>query len=225
MIEHYVTEEDLKGRVANLDKLHWNDDEDFSRQKSEALQELFKDLKQRGLNLNYLSSGLILRNSGTALTTGTHYTTSVPDSISRGRLVYNVTVRTGTSSITLQGSYDNTSWNDIETKSITATGVFSFLTEANYSYYRLKIVVAASSTLDLKSYLIETIFDLLLKYKWLEIINKGLRSIEGDEWDMMAKDFRNDYNKTLDSSNFNIYLDTDAIPDASRQPLQLVLTR
>lgn len=167
-IKNYTNETYLKTLVPELTRYLWSTESNFDGFKQAAEQVVLSDFLNRGLKVIALRPDLDLRTSTDTLSadeTGVSY----EDIHTRLRCVYNVTVRTGTTELVLQGSEDEITWNTIKTESVTATGEGSFVFIQAYKYYRINATISAG-TLAFTSYLTESNYDLFFAYYWLYLI-------------------------------------------------------
>lgn len=205
---NFVTENDLKGYVPELDRLLWSDQADYSQQKQRAEEIVSLDLIDRGYPLRQLQTPLLLF-SGTM----TGESEAVTDRLSRTRL--SVTGFTGTGTITLQGKTSG-DWVNIVTVSGNANPIFinSFLS------YRLKVVGSLTFTANLY----EAVYDSLFAYKWLELILRDKFNNEGDQyWSRMIL-FRDDYNRKIGSMNISIDRNDDGTIEATESKSTNIVT-
>lgn len=167
MLSNYVNETYLKTFVPELAHFLWTGETTFDGLKQASEQIVSAEFINSDYRPLALRPDLYLRTSTDTLSTNATGT-SYEDTANRLRLAYNVTVRSGATSIVLQGSNDQSTWTTIQTQSITATGAGSFVFISAFKYYRINATV--SGTLAFTAWLTETIFDLFFAYKWLELI-------------------------------------------------------
>lgn len=210
MIKNYLIEADLQGFLYEKDALRWTGQSDLSLAKSQSEQIVSQDFINRGYRAEISRPDLYLR-SDTATLSSTTTGDSVEDTENRLRLCYNVTVRTGTTSLVLQGSNDESTWTTIQTQSITATGEGSFTFISAFKYYRVNATI--TGTLAYTAWLTETIWDLFFKYKWLEIILINAGKGEDNKYTQYAMYFRNEYNTLWDSAKILTDEDFDGEPE------------
>lgn len=171
MVKNYLTETDLQGYLYEKEYYKWTGQTDLSASKSQAEQVVVLDFINRGYRNEISRPDLYLRTSTDTISadsTGTSY----EDTGNRLRLAYNITVRTGTTSLVLQGSNDEETWTTIQTQSITATGESSFIFISGFKYYRINSTITAG-TLAFTAWLTETVWDSFFKNKWLEVLMMG----------------------------------------------------
>lgn len=189
MIKNHVIETDLQRLVPELanDTYLWANQTNHSGQGVEAFNYVRQDLINKGYNL---------RNVMTPLTLST---TSAEDKINRLRWVATVTV-TGT--IIIYGSADGTTWNTIQTTTISATGTTSYILPETYLYYK------TGGTATFTSELVDTTFDGLIKYKWIEFIFINAGKGTDNRYTEYALYFSKMYDELL--NKMKVPTDTDA---------------
>lgn len=189
MVKNYLTETDLQRLVPELanDVYLWTGQTNHSAQGVEAFNYVRQDLINRGYNLRQLMIPLTLS------------TTGVEDTINRLRWVVTATV-IGTAII--YGSSDNSTWTTIQTETISATGVTSYLLSDAYKYYKV------GGTATFTSELVDTTFDGLIKYKWIEFIMMNAGKGGDSKYTEYALYFSKMYDDLL--NKMQIPVDTDA---------------
>jgi len=189
MIKNHVIETDLQRLVPELanDTYLWANQTNHSGQGVEAFNYVRQDLINKGYNL---------RNVMTPLTLST---TSAQDKINRLRWVATVTV-TGT--IIIYGSSDGLTWNTIQTTTISATGTTSYILPETYLYYK------TGGTATFTSELVDTTFDGLIKYKWIEFIFINAGKGTDNRYTEYALYFSKMYDELL--NKMKVPTDTDA---------------
>lgn len=215
MLRNNLDEDYLKGFVPGLEHLLWTGETDFEKQKEKANQIVFNDLNLKGLKMNELAPELVLRSSGTTLSTaGATLSTGVTDTMNRLRLVLDKIVNvTSGKVLVLQGSVDNTTWEDISSFTVTtAMTSHTILFYNTFKYYRIKTTIVTGS-IDFRAYLTETKYDLLFAYKWLELICRDAKTNSDGQFAIKEIDFKNDYNELLNSGKYEIDTDNDGIAD------------
>lgn len=191
MLYNYVNETYLKTFVPELTQFLWTGETTFDAQKQAAEQIVTTDFLTSEYKPLALRPDLYLRTSTDTLSdssTGTSY----EDTANRLRLAYNVTVRTGTTSLVLQGSNDESTWTTITTQSITATGRGSFVFISAFKYYRINSTITAG-TLAFTAWLTENIYDLFFAYKTLELILMNAGKTEDNKYTQYALYFAQMY--------------------------------
>lgn len=208
MLRNFTNEEYIKGFYPQLAYLLWRAETDYSKQREKAEQIVINSLIAKGENLKAIMPELVLNKQGTTIT-ATTTGSSFADIINRQRLVIETLEFTGTSvTITLQGSSDNSGtssvWSDITSIDVTPTTdtTQSILFTQSYNQYRLKTTIDGSSTIDYKGYLVETVFDLLFAYKWLEIIFRESKKNNEDQFAMAEQDCITQYQDVWESARY-----------------------
>ncbi len=198
--KNYITEEELKAYLPEITRLLWNDEADYSKQKTEAVKTVIADLVNRGSSPLKLMPELKLRESGNIIT-GNETGGSKDDKASlRSRFVWNV-ISLGSAdekTLILEGSFDNSDWDVIGLFTISSTGEFSRVITSLYKYYRVRVLVAGGS-LDYSASMVETSYDRLISSKWLELILLDRYTEENDQYHLKMKYFRNEYEKLWDT--------------------------
>ena len=192
MIRNYTTQTDLEAYIPKLDSLLWGDETNFDKQKSACDVEVMNDFINKDYKAIFLRNDLTLRSSGVSLIATTAETVSAEDSITRMRFVIDCKVITsGDKTVTLYGSNDKITYNSITDILITATGIKSEIISQFYKYYKVTATVSSGS-FDYAAFMTETSYDLLHKYKWLEIILIPLAKSD-TTYETMLKEFQKKY--------------------------------
>lgn len=222
-MKNYCTETDLKGYFPELDLYKWGGETDFSKFKAGAETKVCLDLKNKGYDLRKLQTPLMLINS-TLFSSKT--TETVEDKTNRLRFVYELVLDVPEltpevpeqTSIILQGantSSGGTVWTDIinidTTTSITSSSVF---TDA-YKYYRLKYESTGNASSNI--FLIETNYDILFIYKWLELIMMNGSKQQNDKYWLKMLYFKENYDAQLNSMVISIDENEDGEIESSER--------
>lgn len=194
----YIDETYIKGFVPELARLLWSGETDYSKQKQAAEQIVTGDFARRGYRDVFLRMDLVLRALGVAATSNETTLSSVEDYHTRLRFAIDVKAITGSKTIVLQGSNDQTIWTDVIPNTVTETGLTSYLFNSAFRFYKV-VMTTASGSIDYKAYLTETIFDLFLAYKWLELILRDNSSVPGDDYEKKAEYYEKEYDELFDS--------------------------
>ena len=206
MIRIFIDQDYLKAYVPNLDNLLFTGEEDFSKEKRAAEQEVLQDFLNSRHRAVAIRNDLDLRSSGTTLTDDASTDSSAEDTISRTRWVVNVTTYTASASLELQGrDASDDDWNTVSSMTITETGENSEVITKYYKYYR--VVAMVTGSLDYESFLTESVYDLLHAYKWAMIINRNRTKQEGDQYYVKYELCKAYYDKLF--NDMVLYLDTD----------------
>lgn len=197
MIKNYVTETDLQRLVPELanDVYLWTGQTDHASQGIEAFNYVRQDLINRGYDLRQLMTPLTLS------------TTSAEDTINRLRWVVTATV-TGTA--ILYGSTDDTTWNTIQTETISSAGTTSYVITQTYLYYKI------GGTATFTSELVDTTFDGLIKYKWIEFIFINAGKGENSRYTEYALYFSKMYDDLLNKMRIPVDTDSDGETDTTK---------
>jgi len=224
MIQNFIDEDYLKGYSPKIISLLFTGETDYSKQKDKATERVLNTLGQT-YDLRNLMPELSLRASGTSIS-ATTLTDEVEDSMNRRRVVIDkITNETSTKTVTLQGSDDGTNYVDVRSLEVlTSDTIVSSSFYETFKYYRVSVPII-SGTIDFRARLVETTYDELFACLWLWFIMISIRKAEGDQFDLMAKEYYMMYEHIL--AEIKIYLDTnnDGEPDAVTQQGNLTMTR
>jgi len=224
MIQNFIDEDYLKGYSPKIISLLFTGETDYSKQKDKATERVLNTLGQT-YDLRNLMPELSLRTSGTSIS-ATTLTDKVEDSMNRRRVVIDkITNETSTKTVTLQGSDDGTNYVDVRSLEVlTSDTIVSSSFYETFKYYRVSVPII-SGTIDFRARLVETTYDELFACLWLWFIMISIRKAEGDQFDLMAKEYYMMYEHIL--AGIKIYLDTnnDGEPDAVTQQGNLTMTR
>jgi hypothetical protein len=213
MIRNYTTDSDLQSYVPNLTNLLWNGQTDFSAQKQSAEIEVMNDFIKRNYKAIYLRNDLMLRNSGTAITSTTSEDLSDEDTITRMRFVVDCKTFTGTQgkTITLYGSNDSgDTYVSIDSLTITETGISSLVITEFYKCYKVTATVPDGS-IDYSAYMTETSYDLLHIFKQLVIILTPLVKDENSTYGLLLAEFKRKYENEW--TQLKVYYDSSESGD------------
>lgn len=195
MLRNYTTESDVKRYIPNLDELLFSDAEDWTDQKTAAETEVINDLIVNHYDSLLLREDLLLRSSGSNITANETGTESGIDYLNRLRFIYTVNSFTGDAcNLILQGSMDLTEWEDIKTIEITDEIDTSVIISKVMKYFRTKITITGTTSIDYSASMTETSFDLLFIYKWCEIILRTLYTNTEDQFYIKMLEFQKMYN-------------------------------
>ena len=224
MIQNFIDEDYLKGYSPKIISLLFTGETDYSKQKDKATERVLNTLGQT-YDLRNLMPELSLRASGTSIS-ATTLTDEVEDSMNRRRVVIDkITNETSTKTVTLQGSDDGTNYVDVRSLEVlTSDTIVSSSFYETFKYYRVSVPIV-SGTIDFRARLVETTYDELFACLWLWFIMISIRKAEGDQFDLMAKEYYMMYEHIL--AGIKIYLDTnnDGEPDAVTRQGNLTMTR
>jgi len=224
MFRNYTDETYIKGFIPELALMLWAGEINYDKQKEKAEQVVINDFLARGYKGLFLRSDLSLRKSGNTINSAETTVASEKDDLTRLRLVVNVkAITNSTKTFTLQGSPDNTVWNDITTFTVTAISTKTPVFSQAYKYYRLVVAITSPGTIDYEAYLTETVYDLFFAYQWLYLILMDAKTAKDDQYDMKANDFKKLYDELWNTAYFVI---TDETGDVEQDKQgQLTLSR
>jgi len=224
MIQNFIDEDYLKGYSPKIISLLFTGETDYSKQKDKATERVLNTLGQT-YDLRNLMPELSLRSVGTSISETT-LTDRIEDSMNRRRVVIDkITNTTSTKTVTLQGSDDGTNYVVVRSLEVlTSDTIVSSSFYETFKYYRVSVPIV-SGTIDFRARLVETTYDELFACLWLWFIMISIRKTEGDQFDLMAKEYYMMYEQIL--AGIKIYLDTnnDGEPDAVTQQGNLTMTR
>lgn len=206
--QNFVTEEDLKSYIPELSKLLWIDESNFDKQKKESEKIFLADMASRGYRGADIMPELLLRNAGLTISANEITETSKEDIVPRQRFVLNVSkfVSGGSKVIFLEGSNDKTVWEIVQTENPAGIANSSTIITRHFRFYRIRTSISGGS-IDFKASLIETTFERMLVYKWLELILLDRYTTENDQYHMKMKYFKSEYDSLWDQ--INIYCDSN----------------
>lgn len=172
MLKSYINQQYLKGFVPALDKYLRIGEIDYLKQKEKSEQIVMNDFTRRGYDVRELMPELELS------------TEAVQDEFNRLRLVAETL---GTATVTLYGSNDNNTFNNLLTINSTVAETRTELINESYSYYKI------SGTNYNKVYLVESVYDLFFCYKWLELILSDMITNEDDIYSVKTSEYYTKY--------------------------------
>ncbi len=199
----YIDEEYLKGLLPEADSLIYESqgEEDLSKEKAAAGLEVMQ---------NFIDSGF----RGAIMRTDLSVTTEASDEdyLTRMRCVTNPTVNSATAkTITLLGC--NTADGTFETVTTLSydaseTGQKTTLITTPYKFYK---VSSTPSGITYTSLVTETILDQLHAYRWGMLIARNRRMQEGDRYDLLYRDFREEYQQKMSNMKINYDVNEDGL--------------
>jgi hypothetical protein len=212
-LRNFVDVAYLETFVPEIAQYKWTTQSSILTYRQAVEEKVLGDFSNRGYKFSELRPSLVLRSSTDTVavdTTGASFN----EEHERRRLVYNVTVRTGTTALVLQGSNDELTWDTITTQSITATGEGSFLFVAGYDYYRLNSTITAG-TLAYTAYLTETSYDRLFAYYWIYLVLLNAGKGEDNQYTQYANVWLKLYQDEW--ASVALLLDDNGVIEASSQ--------
>ena len=197
MIRNYIDEDYLSGYIPNLDSLLFTGESNFNKQKVLAEIEVANDFINSNYKGLFTRNDLILRSSGTTISSTTSETISNEDKLTRLRWVVDVKVLTGLDkTLTLYGTNDSgDNYTELNTMTIGTSDVGSIISQTlavPYTAYKVTATVP-SGTLDYASSMTETGYDTLYVLKWGSIIMFQNFKKEGDQWHSKYVEFKKAY--------------------------------
>ena len=197
MIRNYIDEDYLSGYIPNLDSLLFTGELNFNKQKVLAEIEVANDFINSNYKGLFTRNDLILRSSGTTISSTTSETISNEDKLTRLRWVVDVKVLTGVDkTLTLYGTNDSgDNYTELNTMTIGTSNVGSIISQTlavPYTAYKVTATVP-SGTLDYASSMTETGYDTLYVLKWGSIIMFQNFKKEGDQWHSKYIEFKKAY--------------------------------
>jgi len=213
MLTNYITDTDLKKYHPNLSKQLWLNTSSYSTQINEAFERVLTDIVNKGFNPRKIMLPYDLkRETGTLNNAFPHSsieTTSTTGSsfeldVLLKRFVVNVTTITGGWTIKLQGSNDNSSWEDITNATLTFanSGSQNVIYEGQYKYWRYISIENSAGSITYTVYLEDTSFDKLIIYKIFQMIFTDFRKAQNDVWDLLVIDYEKQYDVLMNSLKF-----------------------
>jgi len=197
MIRNYIDEDYLSGYIPNLDSLLFTGELNFNKQKVLAEIEVANDFINSNYKGLFTRNDLILRSSGTTISSTTSETISNEDKLTRLRWVVDVKVLTGVDkTLTLYGTNDSgDNYTELNSMTIGTSNVGSIISQTlavPYTAYKVTATVP-SGTLDYASSMTETGYDTLYVLKWGSIIMFQNFKKEGDQWHSKYIEFKKAY--------------------------------
>lgn len=178
MLRCYIDEDYLINFEPDILSYKNRNAEDLTAYRNAAVTSVFADLNKKSEDSRYIMPELVLRSAGTS-SSSSETGTAILETINRNRIVITVSVFTGGSDkvISLYGSKDNSTFELIENYTITETGLYTYTFDYVYNYYRVDMT-QADGTINFKCFLVESVFDNMFAYKWLELIFANQRKEE-----------------------------------------------
>lgn len=216
--QNHITEKDLKAYIPEISRLLWSDEADYSSQRTESEKLVLMDLADRGYRGIDLMPELVLRMPGSLITTNETGEATEESRISRNRYLLEVTkyISGGSISVLLEGSNDNSNWEIIQDDIITGLVKAATVISREFVHYRVSAIVTGGS-IDYKAYMVETTFDRLLAFKWLELILLDRYSEENDQYHLKMKYFKGEYDRLWNKIRIWSDLNKNSEPDSGEQ--------
>lgn len=220
MIENFITDSDLRTFYPKLHNQLWSSQTDFVPQISKAYDRLLQDLTNKGVDVRRVNPYLDLKRTGTpnsGFLTVTTETSPVTGSMFEAfgnprRFVVATQFHSGSSVVTLQGSWNSTDWQPVPDAQITigdsdADGAQSVKFFQQFKYYRY-VSDPSASGIRYSVYLSESVFDDAICYGTFVLLYRDFVQEVGDIWDVRREQAEADYKRSLDS--IRVLFDTNA---------------
>lgn len=207
-----ITTADLYALENSLSSFLYSDEVDLSSKIDEAKKILIADIKNNGKRIKWLNTPLSLEVDGTK---------SDEDEIERLRLVITTTSVTDTVTGVLSGTNDEAdeTWVEVLSDiSIDEVGEYTYIFDKPYKYYKLVLTGTITATAEL----IETSWELPLKYCSLWRIYEALTFLVGDSYESKANMYKELYNLTFNNTIYSYDWDEDGTVDENEQQITRV---
>lgn len=241
MIKNFVNDEYLRQFYPKVSGQLWSEQSDYSKQINKAFDSLLSELQNRGINPRLCMTPLDLKlpddatpNTPLTITTETATTTGEAFAGSyQRRLVVTVRTVTGTWTIKLQGSNNQTepetgdsSWTDIDGAEIEieATGEASVVFNDLYRWYRYVSIEDSAGSIEYGVYLVENILDDAIAYGTFILIFSDFIMETADLWDVRRAMAQASYDSALQSIKLSYDSNDDGVPDAVGEETNTSLT-
>jgi len=210
MIKSFLTQEMVIQGEPALDDYLRSDQTDFNQLSQEALADMTKDFIDMALTMRRLNVPLSLGSNLTKTASFNGIVTGI-DYAQRNRLEIKVTALTGIVVFKIEGTNDDTIYNDVfsydkqgdelSVIAITETGSYSYFVTGFFKKYRLNII-SIGTTVTYTANLWENIFTILHRDKTRSKIYGSLKAIEGDIWSGKHKYYQDLYESALTNSRW-----------------------
>lgn len=215
MLKCYIDIEYLKNFEPEIESYLWDNVglQNFDNFKTAAITNVYSDLNIDSSDTRYIMPELILVPAGLE-TANKNYDAKI-ETINRNRIVINTTVFTGSDSkiYVVKGSSDNSTYNTIEEYEVTDTGLISYTFDNVYNYYKVNVIIPDGSINSIVS-LVESQYDNLFAYKWLQKIFENLK--QSENFPVIAKRYSELYNELFQSMSFFEDKNNDGYPEVNQ---------
>lgn len=211
MLSNYITDAELKKYHPNLSKQLWLNTSTYINQISESFQIVVTDMVNKGFNPRLImipfdlkkptssaSNAFPYSSTETASTTGSSHELD----LNLKRFVTNVSAISGIWKVKLQGSNDNSTWEDITELTFTSLGIQSVVYDGTYKYWRYISTEESAGSITYQVFLEDTAFDKLIIYKTFHMIFSDFRKVPQDSWDMLVMNYQAQYDNLLTALKF-----------------------
>lgn len=226
MLQNFIVDNDLKKYHPKLANQIWSSQTTYDTQIDEAFQRVLTDLTNQRINPRLIMIPLDLSSTvssaipGTMTQTVSTTGTAIHADANYKRFIVHPSNVVGTWITKLQGSHNNTTWEDVIGASITSSsaGKQSVIYEGQYSYWRYinsKSSTGGTDTISYTCSLLETAFDKLIIYQSFIIIFSDFRKSPNDTFDLLVQQYQTLYNSQLQSVKFLYDTDDSGSSDSS----------
>ncbi len=209
MLKSFVKDSDLRKYHPNLNNFIWADASTYEDQIEEAFSRLYNDLHNININPRLLMLPLDLKASTQthAFPLSTTITTSATgaskESIENlNRFVIDVTSLSGEWTICLQGSNDDSNWQEVEETYIMPELAQEYNVKFDNQYKHFRYSASGSGNIAFSAYLLEDIFDKCIIYKTFSMIFGDFKKTPGDRYDELKKEYDEAYKTFLNAIKF-----------------------
>jgi hypothetical protein len=227
MLKNFIIDEDLKNYHPNLNRQIWNSQSDYNVQIVEAYNNVLTDLYNKGVNPRQLQMPFnLVSNTASYLSNITKTASVTGDSFAAGdlgdrnyqRLVVNVNAIDGEFVFSIDGSNDNTNFDQITSITASVAGERSIKFNNQYKFYRYRALKVSGTTTTFTTYLVETVWDNLIIYRSFEIIFSDFRKSQNDSWDLLVQQYAKKYDGEINAAKYLFDADDDGtIADGEEQ--------
>ena len=226
MFASYVTPEEIISRF-DIERWAGDDWQNVMRTKIAAARiDVGEDLRQRGFNLSLLSIPLMFDSLESYTTTSnTTYTSAALAGGSVNRFVFDCRTAEQNALVTLQGSHNGTTWEDIpridgRTFQLQANEakIYTDVFPGRYEYYRYTLEGNGSVTYS--PFLIDTSTDALVIYRAVMLLLVPYIGDEGPR--LLYNEMRTFYDSSMSALRTNYDSDEDGVSDTDTLAKQRV---
>lgn len=205
MLKNFITTDTLKRYHPDLTDHLWNNTTDYSTQIDRGYQKVKTSLWSKSISASKIMVPVVVKTLGFESISTISEPIKVYD---RGRLVLSLIQSPSTSFVvSIEGSYDKSTWSDIVNMSIASgsvTGEYTELMNTSYPYIRYSSTISQPVNYSLELY--ETVFDTAIIHASFAIIFSSFIKEVGDIWDLRRQLEEKSYIEVIDSLKY--YYDT-----------------
>ena len=200
-----ITHDDIISQEGSLE-LYLGDLPDWENKIVNAKNIVLTKIKSAGKKLRLLNKPLYFYdpNEDYLITNTAAFTseTTSEDNVERMRFVIEVTeLASGSLSVKVQGSDDETTWTNVCVFATDQAGEFSRRISKPFKYYRL--VLSATGSRTFTAYMVEDVFFLPVLYKTISMIFLALQSEANSNWSAKYQEYDNLFNEAFESLVFS----------------------